>query len=66
MNCTQCKANLIHTNASGETVVRNKGLVLKSEGLTAICPKCGADVALSQTITKAIQSSAAILFFKKS
>lgn len=63
MNCPSCGANIQHVNAAGDTVLRNRGLVLKSSGIVAICPRCKSDVPLSQTLHKALQDRI-VLFFR--
>lgn len=65
MVCPQCAANIVQKNDMGETVLRTRGIILKSDRLSLICPKCKGDVPMSQTLTKALQD-VAILFFKRS
>jgi hypothetical protein len=62
MKC-RCGANLAHLSARGEPMMRTRGIVLKAEGLTAICPKCKGDVPVSGDMAKAL-SNLLILVFK--
>ena len=64
MKCGSCGANLQQENGSGEPLLRNRGLVLKSSGPVAICPRCKSDVPFSPTWMKALQH-AAVLFFRR-
>lgn len=64
MICPRCNANLGHINGSGEPMVRTRGLVLKAEGVTAICPKCGGDVPIEGDLAKAL-GARLLLFFRK-
>ena len=55
MKCPACAANLGRLNAAGEPLIRNRGLVLKAEGVVALCPRCGKDVPFTAEIAKALQ-----------
>jgi uncharacterized protein YbaR (Trm112 family) len=44
LNCPHCKTNLSRTSASGEQMLSMRGLILKANGLTLVCPKCKGDV----------------------
>lgn len=54
MRCPRCQAQLGQVNAAGEPMIRTRGLVLKAEGVAAICPKCKADVPATGELRKAI------------
>lgn len=43
-------------NARGEPMLRTRGLVLKAEGVAAICPKCKGDVPLEGDMAKALRA----------
>jgi hypothetical protein len=58
----RCGAHLLHQNRLGEPIVRNKGIVLKADGIVLVCPKCGGDVPFSPDLAKAMQNSL-VLFF---
>lgn len=53
MRC-RCGADLVQPNARGVPMLRNHGLVLKAEGLAAICPRCKADVPVSRDAARAL------------
>jgi len=61
MRC-RCGANLAHVNRRGEPVLRNHGLVLKAEGVAAICPKCHADVPIAGDMAKALSNRILLVF----
>lgn len=65
MMCPHCNANLERASRTGEAMIANRGLIVKSDHLIAICPRCKGDVPLNQTIHKAVQQ-AAVLFFRRS
>lgn len=54
MRCPKCQADIARLNPHGEPMVRTRGLVLKAEGLKAICPKCGGDIAVEGELRKAL------------
>lgn len=58
MMCPACRANLGRITARGEPMIRNKGLILKADGIVALCPKCGADVPFTAEITRALNRGA--------
>lgn len=64
MKC-RCGANLIQQNALGQPLIRNKGIVLKAEGIVLVCPKCRSDVPFSPDLAKAFQSSLVLFFSGK-
>lgn len=47
MKCPHCSANLETVNSRGETVLKNRGLIFKSQGISLACPKCKQDVPVS-------------------
>jgi uncharacterized protein with PIN domain len=55
MRCPKCQASLGQINAAGEPMVRTRGLVLKADGVVAICPKCKGSVPMSPDFAKAMQ-----------
>lgn len=55
MRC-RCGANLGHINSRGEPMIRTRGLILKAEGIAAVCPKCRADVPLEGEMAKALHA----------
>lgn len=65
MNCPHCHANLVRAGRDGDPVIANRGLIIKSDCLIAICPRCKGDVVLNQTLHKAVQQSV-VLFFRAS
>lgn len=54
MRCPKCQAQLGHVSASGDPMLRTRGLVLKAEGVIAVCPKCRADVPATGELRKAL------------
>lgn len=60
MKCPTCQATLGKVSAGGDPMLRTRGLVLKAEGLIAMCPKCGGDVPATGELRKAL-----ILFLTK-
>lgn len=56
MKCPACLSALGHVNARGEPMIRTRGLVLKAEGVAAVCPKCKADVPVEGELAKALRS----------
>jgi hypothetical protein len=56
VKCGGCRAELGHINAQGEPMMRTRGLILKAEGVVAVCPKCKADVPLSGEMRKALSA----------
>lgn len=56
MKCGGCQAQLGHVNPRGEPVMRTRALVLKAEGVVAVCPKCKGDVPLSGEMKKALSA----------
>lgn len=63
MICPGCQSNLGHINKSNEPMVRGRGLVLKADGVSMVCPKCKGDVPLSTEVAKALQHRL-VLFFQ--
>jgi len=61
--CGHCSANLKQENRKGETLLRNRGVILKSDGLVFVCPKCKGDVRLTGEMLGKIKEK--ILFFKQ-
>ena len=55
MKCGHCQAELGHVNARGEPMIRTRGLVLKAEGVAAVCPKCKGDVPVAGELAKALR-----------
>ena len=62
MRC-RCGADLAHLNSKKEPIVRTRGIVFQSSGMKLVCPKCKADVPLSQDMAKAMQNSL-VLFLR--
>lgn len=60
MRCPKCQAVLGQVSASGDPMLRTRGLVMKAEGMVAVCPKCRGDVPASPEFRKAM-----ILFLQK-
>ncbi len=60
MRCPHCQATLGQVSAGGDPMLRTRGLVLKAEGVVAVCPKCRGDVPASGEFRKAL-----ILFLTK-
>lgn len=56
MKCPSCLADLGQINARGEPMIRTRGLVLKAEGIAAVCPKCKGDVPVEGEMAKALRS----------
>lgn len=54
MRCPKCQADIGRVTPAGEPMVRTRGLVLKAEGLTAICPKCKGGVPVEGDLRKAL------------
>lgn len=63
MKCPHCKTDIVKRSASGDTMLRGKGLVLKSHGLVIICPSCTKDVPLDPEAMHAVHR-VAVLFFQ--
>lgn len=55
MRC-RCGANLLTLSRDREPMLRTSALVLKAEGVVAVCPKCRADVPVAGELAKAIQT----------
>lgn len=62
MRCAKCQANLGQLSKAGEPMVRARGFVLKAEGVTAICPKCGGDVPVVGEMAKAMGARLVLVF----
>ena len=62
MICPNCTANLGRINSAGNPMVRMRGLVLKAEGVAAICPKCKADVPIRGELAKALGARLLLVF----
>lgn len=45
-------------------MLRNRGLVLRDDALSLVCPRCKGDVPLNPTLSKAVQNRL-ILFFRR-
>jgi hypothetical protein len=56
MKCAKCLTALGHINARGEPMLRTRGLILKAEGVSAVCPSCKADVPVTGEMAKALAS----------
>lgn len=54
MRC-RCGEGLARVSRSGVPMLKADGLLLKAEGLAAICPKCRADVPVAGDMLKALQ-----------
>ncbi len=63
MKCPKCAATLDKERGGGEKLLRTRGLVLKSSGMAAICPKCGSDVPFSPEMMQQLHQKA-VLFFR--
>lgn len=63
MICPHCHAELTRNNARGEPVIRNRGIVMKSDGLALVCPKCKGDVPPSPEAMQLLHRYA-VLFFR--
>ena len=64
MICPHCQANLGKVNGGGYPVLRNRGVVMKADGVCLICPKCSKDVPVNGDIAKAL-SARILLVFRK-
>ena len=64
MICPNCRSELGKISSAGEPMIRGRGLLLKAESVSVICPKCKHDVPLSNEMAKALQERITI-FFKK-
>ena len=62
MICSRCRANLGHVNGAGEPMVRTRGLVLQTGGVSAICPKCKAGVPITGELAKALSARLLLVF----
>ena len=62
MICPACKVDIATRSKSGETLLRNRGLIIKSDAIVLVCPKCSGDIPLSQTMHKAVQQTAMVFF----
>lgn len=51
-----CGEGLARISRKGEPMLRSAGLLLKAEGLAAICPRCKADVPVGGDMLKALQT----------
>lgn len=56
MKCPKCLTALGHINARGEPMIRTRGLILKAEGVSAVCPSCKSDVPMTSEMAKALAS----------
>jgi len=56
VRCAACGATLGHVTARGDPMLRTRGLVLKAEGVTAICPRCKADVPMTGELAQALRA----------
>lgn len=45
-------------------MLRNRGLVLRDDAISLVCPRCKGDVTLNPTLGKALQNRL-ILFFRR-
>ena len=61
MRC-QCGENLGRISKSGEPMLRSKGFVMKADGVSAICPKCNADVPIAGDMARALSSRLLLVF----
>ena len=61
MRCS-CGENLTRLSKSGEPMLRAKGLVLKADGVSAICPKCSSDVPIAGDLARALSSRLLLVF----
>lgn len=61
--CPHCHANLASVAASGEPLLRARGVILKATGLALVCPRCRGDVPLSQSLHQQIHQRV-VLFFR--
>lgn len=61
MRCP-CGENMVRLSRDREPMLRAKGLVLKANGVAAICPKCSADVPIAGELAKALSSRLLLVF----
>ncbi len=65
MRCPGCGASLGHINALGEPMIRMRGLVMKAEGVSIVCPKCKGDVPVEGELAKALSARLLLVFTSK-
>lgn len=65
MRCPHCSAQLAQINNRGEPMLRNRGLVLRAEGVAAVCPKCKHDVPVAGEMAKALSARLLLVFAPK-
>lgn len=65
MKCPHCLAALGHINAAGEPLIRTRGMVLKAQGVSVICPKCKGDVPVEGEMAKALSARLLLVFAPK-
>ena len=56
MKCHGCGAELGRILPSGEPMLRTRGLIMKAQGVTAVCPKCKTDVPVVGVMAKALSA----------
>lgn len=56
MRCPACQAALGQVNPRGEPMIRTRGLILKADGVVAVCPSCKGDVPLAGEMAKALRA----------
>lgn len=61
MKCRHCSAILTQRTRVGEPLIRTRGIVLRADGPSLICPKCKADVAFSLDL---LRLSPALVMFR--
>ncbi|RVT91432.1 hypothetical protein EOD42_22515 [Rhodovarius crocodyli] len=62
MKCRHCAANLGQISATGEPLIRSRGILLKAEGVSMICPKCKGDVPVEGELAKALSARLLLVF----
>jgi Zn-finger nucleic acid-binding protein len=56
VRCPGCQASLAHQNAAGEPLLRMRGLVLKAQGVVAMCPACRGDVPVQGEVARILSA----------
>ncbi len=62
MKCPSCLSSLTQINAAGEPMLRTRGLIFKSHGIVAVCPKCKGQVEMNQATAQALTQRLVVVF----
>jgi hypothetical protein len=62
MRCPTCQTGLVRETRNGQTMLKNRGLLIKGGQLVMVCPKCKGDVHPTPDVMRTLQA-AAVLFF---